>query len=449
MTSTAVKETGSVLMNLAVAQAGRNTANTGGFQKVWDNQMNRENAGAADRDNETAVSGRQQLQRGSSLRASRPVEEEEAAAVEELSPEKQEQAMEVLNAAALEMMREIADVFGISVEELQSVMDEMNLEPGDLLNAPELGKLLLNLGGAEDVCALITDGELYENYQMLMEKLNTVIQESADTLEMEPEALTTLLEEGLGEAAMPQESEEVPVRQEEQTWKPESAEAENTSAVNVTEEAVKKEQEAGNQNSRQSGGDERHSESRTGRGEYVNPFIEDLRSAQFRPEFLQSREVAENSPWSENTQAIMDQILDYMKVRLTGDVTSLEMQLHPASLGTLQVQIASKAGVMTANFITQNETVKAALESQMVQLKEQFEEQGVRVEAIEVTVQTHEFERNLDEQGRGRNQQEPEKKGRTRRIHLGEGFGADSLEEEDALAADMLAAGGSTVDYTA
>ena len=107
MTSTAVKETGSVLMNLAVAQAGRNTANTGGFQKVWDSQMNRENAGAADRDNETAVSGRQQLQRGSSLRASRPVEEEEAAAVEELSPEKQEQAMEVLNAAALEMMREI------------------------------------------------------------------------------------------------------------------------------------------------------------------------------------------------------------------------------------------------------------------------------------------------------------------------------------------------------
>ena len=137
-----------------------------------------------------------------------------------------------------------------------------------------------------------------------------------------------------------------------------------------------------------------------------------------------------------------------MKVQLTGEVTSLEMQLHPASLGTLQVQIASKAGVMTANFITQNETVKAALESQMVQLKEQFEEQGVKVEAIEVTVQTHEFERNLDEQGRGRNQQEPERKGRTRRIHLGEGTGADTLEGEDALAADMLAAGGSTVDYT-
>jgi flagellar hook-length control protein FliK len=453
MTSTAVKETGSMLMNLAVAQAGRNTENSGGFQKIWDNQMNRENAGTADRDSDLTASGKRQLQRGSSLRAkeNRPVQEEENISPEELSPEKQEQAMEVLNGAALELMQEIADVFGISMEELQAVLGEMNLEPTDLLNASELGALLLNLGGAEDVCALITDGELYENYQMLMEKLNAVLQESAETLETEPEVLTGLLEEGLVDEALPAETEEAPVRAEDMTQKPESAEsaeAENTPAVNVTEEAPKKEQEAGNQNSGQSRGEEGHSESRTGKGEYVNPFIQDLRTDQFRPEFLQSQDVTESSPWSESTRAIMDQILDYMKVQLTGEVTSLEMQLHPASLGTLQVQIASKAGVMTANFITQNETVKAALESQMVQLKEQFEEQGVKVEAIEVTVQTHEFERNLDEQGRGRNQQEPERKGRTRRIHLGEGTGADTLEGEDALAADMLAAGGSTVDYT-
>ena len=143
----------------------------------------------------------------------------------------------------------------------------------------------------------------------------------------------------------------------------------------------------------------------------------------------------------------MEQILDYMKVQLGSDVTSLEMQLHPASLGTLQIQIASKAGVVTANFITQNEAVKAALESQMVQLKEQFE--GVKVEAIEVTVQTHEFERNLDEQGRGRGGQEPGKKNRTRRVNLNASLMQEGLEEEEALAADMLAAGGSTVDYTA
>lgn len=71
-----------------------------------------------------------------------------------------------------------------------------------------------------------------------------------------------------------------------------------------------------------------------------------------------------------DTENIMRQIMDYMKIQVKADTSNLEMQLHPASLGTVQVQIASKGGAVTANFIAQNETVKAALESQMVQLIE-------------------------------------------------------------------------------
>ena len=70
----------------------------------------------------------------------------------------------------------------------------------------------------------------------------------------------------------------------------------------------------------------------------------------------------------------MRQIMDYMKVSVKADSSELEMQLHPQSLGTLHIQMASRNGVVTANFIAQNETVKAALESQMVQLKENFAE---------------------------------------------------------------------------
>ena len=72
------------------------------------------------------------------------------------------------------------------------------------------------------------------------------------------------------------------------------------------------------------------------------------------------------------------------------------------------------------------------------------------MEAIEVMVQPHAFERNL-EQGREQSQggSEPSKKARVRRINLNDLSDMDDMEEEDALAADMLAAGGSTVDYTA
>ena len=107
----------------------------------------------------------------------------------------------------------------------------------------------------------------------------------------------------------------------------------------------------------------------------MNLIHQDFRTEQFRPEQQQVGEIPRYSSWSTDTRQIMNQILDYMKLSLSADTTSLEMQLHPASLGTLHVQIASRGGIVTANFITENEAVKTALESQMLQLREQFEEQ--------------------------------------------------------------------------
>ena len=180
-----------------------------------------------------------------------------------------------------------------------------------------------------------------------------------------------------------------------------------------------------------------------------NLFLQDLRTEEFRPEVQQSAEAA-NLAEADSTENIMRQIMDYMKVQLKEDTSSLEMQLHPASLGTVQVQIASRGGAVTANFITQNEAVKTALESQMPQLIERFGEQGVKVEAIEVTVQSHAFERNLEQGGnRDRQNEEPARKGRVRRINLNDTVSMESMEEEDALAADMMAVSGNTVDYTA
>ena len=450
MTSIPVKDVGSAFMNLAVSQAAKSTANAGGFQQVWNNRMNNGTADNPAADAAARSDAGRQLQRGASLKArtDRAEPDKAAEATEELSPEDAEKAAEVLGAAALELMQQIADTFGISMEELQEAMDAMGLEQTDILDASQLSALLLNLGGAEDTFALLTDGELYENYRALMEQLEGIVKESAEVLEMEPEQLAGILEEGFGKTVSPEEQPRemfsaVTGEQAEQNITEEPV----TSAI--PEEPVSGEQEAVNQNGAQSKGEERSFEGKSEKEEPVNLFVQNLRTQQFQPDLQQTGSVSQSSSWSAETQKIMEQILDYMKVQLGSDVTSLEMQLHPASLGTLQIQIASKAGVVTANFITQNEAVKAALESQMVQLKEQFEEQGVKVEAIEVTVQTHEFERNLDEQGRGRGGQEPGKKNRSRRVNLNASSMPEGLEEEEALAADLLAAGGSTVEYTA
>lgn len=360
--------------------------------------------------------------------------------------------MAALGSAALELMQEIADVFGITLEELEAAMSEMGMDQLDVLDASKLSALLLQMGGAEDMYALVTDGELYDSYRMLMDQLNSVLQESADALGTEPEQLLSLLQEKLEESAPVQEGI---VQTEQPGEKTGAFEVSEESADNLTgadsagvQETVQRGQEVQSQSGGQTESRERHTEGRADREPQVNLFLQNLRAEQFQPDAGQTQGIVQDSPWSESTQDIMNQILDYMKLQLNGDSTSLEMQLHPASLGTLQIQLASKAGVVTANFIAQNEAVKAALETQMVQLKEQFAEQGIKVEAIEVTVQTHEFERNLDEQGRDRSRQPEKRSGRARRVGLGGDVSIEDVQEEEPLA-DRMKANGSTVEYSA
>ena len=155
--------------------------------------------------------------------------------------------------------------------------------------------------------------------------------------------------------------------------------------------------------------------------------------------------------FSSQTQDIMDQIMDYMKIQLKPGMDQLEMQLHPASLGNVHIQITSKGGEVTAQFQVQNETVKAAIESQIVELKESLKDQGIKVEAVQVTVENHGFESNLW-QGQGRGQDESSQNGKRspRRINLND---LDALFEEEASEEELLSArvmemNGNTVDYT-
>ena len=152
------------------------------------------------------------------------------------------------------------------------------------------------------------------------------------------------------------------------------------------------------------------------------------------------------------TNQIMDQIVEYMKFNLKPEMQEMEMQLHPASLGTVHVQIAAKDGVITAQFAAQNETVKAVLETQMIQLKEQFEEQGIKVEAVEVTVANHAYgEQFGGEREAEQNGQNAKKSARRINLNLDEmeGEGLEELDDSERIAVEMMQANGNTVDYTA
>ena len=148
---------------------------------------------------------------------------------------------------------------------------------------------------------------------------------------------------------------------------------------------------------------------------------------------------------------IMEQIGDYVKTNVTADVKQMEIQLSPANLGQVNINMVSKNGVVTAQITAENEMVKNAIESQVVQLKERLESQGVKIEAVEVTVASHEFERNLDQNNENRESKEEVKKVSSRKWNLSELDGElledEELTESEQVELDMMKLTGNQLNY--
>lgn len=451
MKTTSVKDVGAV-MNSGV-YAGKASARTGddAFKTIFNGQTNETKT--APQKGQTSGKDSAQATREDALRAGeqsgRSLREKEVDNVSRGEPteEELENVMEVVATAAQDLIQQIADTFEIPVESVQELMGEMNLEPADLLQPENLSALLLEVGGVQDTFSLLTDEQLCADYRMLMEQGRAALEVSSEKLELTPEQLLQTVadaQQAVEETAEPlvditvqKDTDNVSMPQLSDDVQPEEP-------VQIIPEA----QQSENDRDTKDSGQEKSGTPHEGTG---NPILQAIQDNNYQPQTENVQTAHETA--DVDAQDMMRQIMEYMKVQVKPDVSSLEMQLHPANLGTLQIQVAAKGGVLTANFIAQNEAVKAALESQMVQLKESFEEQGVKVEAIEVTVQTHQFEQNL-EQGRGRQPQETAegKRPRARRLSLDsveDAQLAEEMEPEDRLAVEMMAANGGTVDFTA
>lgn len=159
-----------------------------------------------------------------------------------------------------------------------------------------------------------------------------------------------------------------------------------------------------------------------------------------------------------NSREIVSQVTESIRVNISPDTTSMEMQLHPASLGTVNMQVTSAGGTVTAHITVQSEAVKAALESQLMTLQQTFEEQGQKVEAVEVSVASYDLNRGMNNDAGNRQNLDRDDltSGRTSRsrrksLNLSELDEDDlsNLDDEERLSAEVMKQNGTTVEYLA
>lgn len=328
---------------------------------------------------------------------------------EEFSEEDINLMLPMLQTAVEDIKEMLAQELGISQEELNALMENMGLTDMDLLNQGTLKDILLQVNGM-DMTALLTNEELYAQIQSLEGSFEEVMSNVQDTLQMTDEEMNALKEQLSNMNKEP--------------------------VITIEAESVP------NVSGKESASEEQNFQNNT----FATPNQNLMEVQNVSGQVNTSQQASFMSAQTEN---IMNQIMDYMKIQLNAETSTLEMQLQPESLGTLQIRISAKEGIMTAQFTTASESVKAALESQMVQLQQQFENQNIKVEAIEVTVQTHQFEGALEQGNSEKQQSEDSKKNRVRSIDLTQLEETDEIPEEDRIIAEMMAASGSTVDYLA
>ena len=141
---------------------------------------------------------------------------------------------------------------------------------------------------------------------------------------------------------------------------------------------------------------------------------------------------------------IISQVIDDIKANSKGGVDSLEVVLNPEQLGKVHINVISKNGVMQAQITAETEAAKNAIEQGIIALKENFEQQGLKVDEVEVMLANYEFF-NED-----RDAELEERRG-GRRGNAGGGNDEDDTNEGSAATEDkaVMETKGSSVSYTA
>lgn len=357
--------------------------------------------------------------------------------------------------AAESVLDKIKEVLDISDEELEKCMELLGLSMLDLLEADNVIKLVMEVTGAEDVMQLVTDSDLSAALKDIMNYLSQVTDELTTEFDMSSEEFSDMLDRvsdnvNQAEAETVNEAVDMTVEtQKEAEAVHKDAAASKTVAERETEApetledvvaskvTVERESKAAGTSSDNT---KEQMQGKANTQDGVNPGVGQSNVVQ---QISQTFEAVFADTHDVNAADVVRQVVDAIKLTGTRVMQSMEIQLNPENLGKVNILVSVREGVVTAQIATQNEQVKRALEGQLSTLKENFENQGIKVDAVEVTVQSHAFDGNA--QFGDRQHQESAGKSK-RRINLEDlNYDDEQPEEEE----NIIANANSSVEYMA
>lgn len=384
-----------------------------------------------------------------------------------------------------QIVKKVTDALDISEDELNNAMQLLGLTAMDLLNPANLAALYCEVtGNASDPQALVLNAD----FTALFNDVSQVASENDAQLDLLSQLTASddgeILDADIVSSADTNESTgsvNTPEKTVDSSYDDTAASGQN---INDTADEAVKVYDGGTQDSSYKNSDEGTSSGETGNDITSDENTEKTQSkSQVDSSFDDSGERIlhhEDGAHSDNsvlhasvseqlntdtsfemsqsqsrlrvdTTDIIRQIVDSMSISNTTEESAINLQLTPESLGRMYINVSQKNSEISARIAVSNEAVKEALQTQMVNLKEALNNSGIRVNEVEITVASHEFERNLEQGAANDSRQQESTNSYNGSNGSDSGIDSDMMQDraEERLVTQIMRDNGNSVDFTA
>ena len=333
----------------------------------------------------------------------------------------------------------IKEEFDVSDEDIKAAMELLGLTALDLLSTAKVAELIEQLTGT-DALTLITNEDMMQSFNNIINVVDDANADIADMLGVKTEEVGIVLEQ----------NNVAPVVNSEDTAKQDNVkESDAKNADDNINQTVDNQESLSEVLAKkittESDGKAKNnmSESNEANNKVTYADVADNMISNITDTFA---DIITEGISTVKEADIVNQVIDSVKLMASRELTSMEVMLNPEHLGSVHITVTARNGIVSAQIAAQNEQVKTALENQMVTLREQFESQGLKVDAVEITVMAHSFEA-----GQNFGQSESERKQGESKVHRKLDLSSfdDELEEDLESTAPAPKAEGSSVEYLA
>ncbi len=435
MVSPAVMGTGTV-SNVSAKSVSRNSCSGSGsdFKKVMAASLAQNTAGAGKNlaDNKLSVPIAEKSDAQTAKSSSQDVNAADAGSnnkAQSVNGADKNELNDKVNEAVQDVKDTIKDELDVSDEDIAKAMEVLGMTATDLLSVVKVTELVGELTGT-DAITLITDDDMLSRLTSVLDVVNAAQQDIADMSGVNVEDVSDVIATANTEADVNKDVTDNVVSNSQPAAMEESLSDMLANKI-TTDGSAKQQNKAGEQN---------HNTETY--GSIADNMIQSMSDS-----FADI--ITEDTAYVSEAD-IVNQVIDQIKLTSGKELTSIEVMLNPERLGSVHVTVSAKNGILTAQIAAQNEQVKTALENQMTTLRENFENQGIKVDAVEITVMTHQFEA-----GQNFGQSESERKQSERKLNKKLDLSAyddevdDEFSDDELRRKDSIQNGNSSVEYTA